>query len=205
MRRLADIAFWLSLLLWFALAVVGGIAASAIFPAARELPLSMQGYEAFLAAEPILGRQLVAGYLVERVFDLSLKPRFALAAITVAAFVLQLTLAHREGRTEPLRRVRIAALACAVGALVAGAVLLFAFRGADRKYRALAYSESRIAEAVATKPFVDDAHENVSRAATAEVLALLVLAGLAAASAPIASATTNAATASSAARGGRRA
>ena len=116
--RAASVVFWIALCLWFSLAVVGGLAAMAIFPAARELPISMQGYGAFLAAEPVMGRQLVAGYLVERVFEVALKPRFVLAAITVAAFVAQLILAHRQKCTEPLRRTRIAALACAVVALV---------------------------------------------------------------------------------------
>lgn len=181
--RAASVVFWIALCLWFALAVVGGLAAMAIFPAARELPISMQGYEAFLAAEPVLGRQLVAGYLVERVFEVALKPRFVLAAITVAAFVAQLILAHREKCTEPLRRTRIAALACAVAALVVGSVLLVGFRAADQKYRALAGTEKMIGEAIATKPFVDAAHENASRAASAEVFALLALAGLTAAAA----------------------
>jgi len=38
-----------------------------------------------IAAEPTLGRQLVAGFLVERVFDLAQRPRIVLAAIAVAA------------------------------------------------------------------------------------------------------------------------
>jgi hypothetical protein len=75
-----------------------------------------------------------------------------------------------------------------------GSVLLVCFRVADKKYRALAGSENFIAEAIATKPSVDAAHENASRAATAEVLALLALAGL-----------TAAATASTPGAGGRRA
>ncbi|MFM1869108.1 MAG: hypothetical protein RL591_2516 [Planctomycetota bacterium] len=181
--RAASVVFWIALCLWFSLAVVGGLAAMAIFPAARELPISMQGYEAFLAAEPVMGRQLVAGYLVERVFEVALQPRYVLAAITVAAFVAQLILAHREKCTEPLRRTRIAALACAVAALVVGSVLLVGFRAADQKYRALASTEKMIGEAIATKPFVDAAHENASRAASAEVFALLALAGLTAAAA----------------------
>jgi hypothetical protein len=181
--RAASVVFWIALCLWFSLAVVGGLAAMAIFPAARELPISMQGYEAFLAAEPVMGRQLVAGYLVERVFEVALQPRYVLAAITVAAFVTQLIVAHREKCAESLRRTRIAALACAVVALVVGSVLLVGFRVADKKYRALAGTEKLIAEAIATKPLVDTAHENASRAATAEVLALLALAGLTAAAA----------------------
>ena len=181
--RAASVVFWIALCLWFSLAVVGGLAAMAIFPAARELPISMQGYEAFLAAEPVMGRQLVAGYLVERVFEVALQPRYVLAAITVAAFVAQLIVAHREKCAESLRRTRIAALACAVAALLVGSVLLVGFRVADKKYRALAGTEKLIAEAIATKPLVDTAHENASRAATAEVLALLALAGLTAAAA----------------------
>ncbi len=181
--RAASVVFWIALCLWFSLAVVGGLAAMAIFPAARVLPISMQGYEAFLAAEPVMGRQLVAGYLVERVFEVALQPRYVLAAITVAAFVTQLIVAHREKCAESLRRTRIAALACAVVALVVGSVLLVGFRVADKKYRALAGTEKLIAEAIATKPLVDTAHENASRAATAEVLALLALAGLTAAAA----------------------
>ena len=183
MLRAASVVFWLALLAWFALSIVGGLAAMAIFPAARELPISMQGYEAFLAAEPVMGRQLVAGYLVERVFEVALQPRYVLAAITVAAFVTQLILARGEKHTETLRRTRIAVLACAVVALLVGSVLLVGFRVADKKYRALAGTESFIAEAIATKPLVDAAHENASRAATAEVLALLTLAGLTAAAA----------------------
>jgi ABC-type iron transport system FetAB permease component len=181
MQRVADIVFWLALMLWFALAIVGGVAAMAIFPAARELPLSMAGYESFIAAEPALGRQLVAGFLVERVFDLAQQPRLMLATIAAAALVAQCWFAYRAETREPLRGLRVAAFACAFVALVVSLVAVASFRGIDKKYRVLASEERFRAEALATKPFVDDAHAFASRATTAEVVSLLALAGLTAA------------------------
>lgn len=181
MQRIADIVFWLAIMLWFALAVVGGVAAMAIFPAARELPLSMAGYESFIAAEPVLGRQLVAGFLVERVFGLAELPRLAFATIAAAAVVAQCLIARRANGVEPLRWLRIAALVCAYAALIVSLVSIVGFRVTDAKYRALASEERWRAEALATKPVVDDAHAFASRAATAEVISLLALAGLTAA------------------------
>jgi len=181
MQRIADIVFWLSVMLWFALAVVGGVAAMAVFPAARELPLSMAGYESFIAAEPVLGRQLVAGFLVERVFDLALPPRVAIAGIAVAGFLAQWLLARRAGAVEPLRKLRAAALACAAAALVASLVAIVEFRVADRRYRGLAAEEGSRAAALEAKVEVDRSHNLASQIATAEVLSLLALAGLSAA------------------------
>jgi len=181
MQRVADIVFWLALMLWFAMAIVGGVAAMAVFPAARELPLSMQGYESFIAAEPVLGRQLVAGFLVERVFDIAQAPRLILATIAAAALVAQCWFAYRAGTREPLRGLRVGAFACAVVALLVSLVAIAGFRGVDLKYRALASDDRWRAEALATKPFVDDAHAFASRAATAEVVSLLALGGLTAA------------------------
>jgi hypothetical protein len=185
MRTLADVVFWIAIMLWLALALVGGIAAMAIFPAARDLPLSMEGYEAFIAAEPVLGRQLVAGYLVERVFDLAQTPRAILATVATAAFVLGIVFASRDSAPQPLRRLRIAALFCAIAALGVSIVAIASFRVAERKYRVMAYEVTRdekwLAQALATKTEVDRAHTFASRVASAEVLSLLALAGLSAA------------------------
>ncbi|MFM7261938.1 MAG: hypothetical protein ACKO3W_15210 [bacterium] len=185
MRTVADVVFWLSLMLWLALALVGGIAAMAIFPAARELPLSMEGYEAFIAAEPVLGRQLVAGHLVERVFDLAQTPRAILAAIATAALALGIAYAKRDSAPQPLRRLRITALVCAIAALAVSFVAIVGFRVSDRKYRDTAYEVTRderwLTEARFMKAEVDRAHTFASRVASAEVLSLLALAGLTAA------------------------
>jgi len=185
MRTLADVVFWIAIMLWLAFALVGGIAAMAIFPAARDLPLSMEGYEAFIAAEPVLGRQLVAGYLVERVFDLAQAPRAILATVATVALALGLVLAKRESAPQPLRRLRITALVCAIAALVVSFVAIVGFRVADRKYRDVAYEVTRdkkwLVQALSTKVEVDRAHTFASRVASTEVLSLLALAGLTAA------------------------
>jgi len=185
MRTLADVVFWIAIMLWLALALVGGIAAMAIFPAARELPLSMEGYEAFIAAEPVLGRQLVANYPFERVFDLTQAPRAIPATDATAALALGTISASRDSAPQPLRRLRISALVCAIASLGVSFVAIVGFRVADRKYRVLAYEVTRdekwIAQALSTKVEVDRAHTFASRVASAEVLSLLALAGLSAA------------------------
>jgi len=189
MRTAADIAFWLALFLWFSLALVGGMSAMAIFPAARELPLSMEGYEAFIAREPVLGRQLVAGYLVERVFEFAQAPRAIFAAVATAALALGIVLASRDSAPEPLRRLRITALVCAIAALGVSFVAIVGFRVADRKYRVMAYEVTRdgkwLAEALFMKAEVDRAHAFASRVMTAEVVSILALAGLSAAAAGV--------------------
>lgn len=178
MRRTADIVFWLAAALWLSLALVGGLAAMAIFPAARDLPLSMQGYEPFIAEHETLGRQLVAGHLVERVFAISTAPRFALAALAAVALLLQLGRSSRP----PLFRLRLSAVAIAAIALTTSTFFLLPrFQEADRAYRAAAIKAETIPEALAMKSEVDSAHENASRVATVEVVALLVLIGLSAA------------------------
>ena len=182
MLRFADIVFWIAIMLWFALAVVGGVAAMAIFPAARELPLSMAGYESFIGAEPVLGRQLVAGFFVERVFGLAQVPRAAVAALTVAALAAQLVLLHRAGAVESLRGLRIAATTCALAALAVGFLAIIDFQIADRRYRGLAQDERTLAEALVAKAVVDREHAFASNVMTAEVVSLLALAALTAAS-----------------------
>jgi len=178
MRRTADIVLWISLALWLSLALAGGVAAMAVFPAARELPLSMGGFEPFVATEPVLGRQLVAGHLVERVFLLATAPRFVLALLAALALLLQ----HGRSSRPPLFRLRLATLAIAALALAAGTfVFLPRFRAADGAYRAAAIKAESIPEALAQKPAVDGAHEAASRVATIEVVALLALIGLSAA------------------------
>jgi len=178
MRRTADIMLWIALTLWLSLALAGGFAAMAVFPAARELPISMEGYEPFLAAEPALGRQLVAGYLVERVFDAANGPRLALAAVTALALLLQLGAAVRPS----FAKLRLAALAVA-GLSLAVSVLhaLPAFRAKDAEYRSLAAQRDTIARAIEAKPALDAAHAFASRVASAEVLALVALVALSAA------------------------
>lgn len=169
--------------LWLVLAAVGGIAAMAVFPAARELPLSMEGYEGFRAAEPALGRQLIAGHMVERVFIVSETPRLVCAAVAVVALALQL----RVGRLASLRRLRVAALAVATCAMLVSVFYARpAFTAVDRKYRATARETETKPDwaelAVRTKAeAVDPAHEFASRVATAEILALLAFIALTAA------------------------
>ncbi len=160
--------------LWLGLAIAGGVAAAAIFPAARELDLSLAGYEAFLAAEPELGRMLVAGHLAERVFDLTGPLRTALGLVAAALVVAALP-------WRSLRPVHIAA-ALALGIALTG---LFVgrfvserdFRSEDAAYRALALSGD-IEAARAKKPAVDGAHDAASRLASTEALALVALVGL---------------------------
>ena len=160
--------------LWLGLALAGGVAAAAIFPAARELDLSLAGYEAFLAAEPELGRMLVAGHLAERVFDLTGPLRTVLGLVSAALVVAALP-------WRSLRPVHIAA-ALALGIALTG---LFVgrfvserdFRSEDAAYRSLARAGD-IDAARAKKPAVDGAHDAASRLASTEALALVALVGL---------------------------
>jgi len=160
--------------LWLALAIAGGVAAAAIFPAARGLELSLAGYEAYLAAEPELGRMLVAGYLAERVFDLTGPLRTVMGLVAAA-----LVLAALPWRT--LRPVHVAAaiaLAIALTGLFVGRFVGERdFRSEDAAYRALAKAGD-IEAARAKKPAVDGAHDAASRLASTEALALVALVGL---------------------------
>lgn len=177
MVRLIDVVFWVTLSLWLALAIMGGFAAMAIFPASREMPLSLVGYEAFLAAEQTDGRQLIAGHLVEQVFTASHVPRVACAALAALALLGQLALLKQP----PWARLRLAVLAFALGTLLVGSMFtLPAFQSADRKYRALASTPDTVPLAIEMKPSVDEAHERASRVATAEVGTVLALIALSA-------------------------
>ena len=181
MLRLANVVFWIALSLWLSLAMVGGIAAMAIFPAARELPLSMEGYEGFIAAEPVMGRQLVAGHLVERVFALADMPRLVCAIVCGLALLTQLALT----RKPPLARTRLVALAVGAGALLAGTFYaLPAFQAKDRAYREAAaiQGDAAVQRARVRHKEVTVAHELASNVAGVEVgavLALIVLTSIA--------------------------
>jgi hypothetical protein len=179
MQRIVDIVFWLALSLWLALSIVGGIAAMAIFPEARELPISMDGYEAFILEDPVLGRQLIAGHLVERVFALAEAPRIACAVITGLALLAELALS----RKPPLARLRLAALAVGAVALLAGTFWAMpGFQSQDRLYRESASRLETVQQAIDMKPQVDAAHEMASRVATLEAAAvagLIVLSAVA--------------------------
>ena len=181
MLRLANVVFWIALSLWLSLAMVGGIAAMAIFPAARELPLSLAGYEPFIAAEPEMGRELVAGHLVERVFALADTPRLACALVCAIALLAQLALI----RKPPLARTRLAALAVGAGALLLGTFhALPAFQAKDRAYREAAATpgEGAVAKARVRNKEVVVAHSIASNVASVEVgavLALIVLSSVA--------------------------
>lgn len=162
---------------WFALAAAGGLAASAIFPAARGLELSMPEYAAFVAEEPELGRMMVAGHMAERVFEVTgmlRVPVAALAALAVAAFIL-------------VRGWRLATILAALALLTASVAMAAsvwwlqpAFQREDARYREAARAGD-IDRALAEKVAVDASHATASRAAGTEALALLVLAALVAA------------------------
>lgn len=172
MQRLVDVVFWISLSLWLALGVAGGIAAMAIFPTARELPISMPHYDALIAADAAQGRMTVAGHLVERVFTVSQTPRIACAAIAALALLTQIALAKKS----PLGGLRLAVLAFAGGALLLGAAYAMPdFQSRDGQFRALAATPDTLPLALEMKPELDAAHERASRVATAEVGAVLAL------------------------------
>jgi hypothetical protein len=179
MHRAADLVFWLSTSLWLAFALAGGLAAMAIFPVARELPLGLEGLEAFVASNPEQARLMIAGHLVERVFLLSDGVRLVLAAVTALALLGQLALAPR-GAAGGFPRLRLAATTVAAGALLVGALWVQPeFSERDRTYRAAARSGD-IVQANELKVGVDAAHATASRAATTEVGAILVLIALSA-------------------------
>jgi hypothetical protein len=176
MLRLADLVFWLSASLWLAFALVGGVAAMAIFPAARELPLGMEGYEGFMAANPEQARLMIAGHLVERVFLLSDGVRMVVAAVAALALLGQLAFAPKGG----FPRLRLAAIAVAAGALLIGTLWAQpGFSERDRAYRGAARAGDA-AQAMELKKGVDESHATASRAASTEVGALLVLISLSA-------------------------
>ena len=171
LQRLADTAFWLLVSLWLALALAGGIAAAAIFPASRELALSLEGYQGFIAANPEQGRMLVAGHLAERVFQLTDGARLALAPMTALALLCQLAFNPRA----PHQKKRLLAVAVAAAALLTASFWSQpAFSAKDAAYREAARS-GRMDEAAALKVEVDAAHTVASRVASTEAIALLAL------------------------------
>ena len=168
MHRFIASVFALLLACWLASAVAGGIAAASIFPAARELALSLAGYEQFITVETQAGRMLVAGFLAERVFETANYMQCWLAPCTVVVFIML-------GISGPRGSWRSAALLVAVSSFAA---LLWwaqpAFTAADAQYRDAARGGD-VAAALALKPAVDSAHALASNCAKIEVLALLVL------------------------------
>jgi hypothetical protein len=99
-----------------------------------------------------------------------------------AALAAQLVLLHRAGAVESLRGLRIAATTCALAALAVGFLAIIDFQIADRRYRGLAQDERTLAEALVAKTVVDREHAFASNVMTAEVVSLLALAALTAAS-----------------------
>lgn len=177
MLRTASALFFVSAAMWLAFAVAGGLAAAAIFPKARDLELSLAGYEAFLAAHPSEGKMLIGGFFAERVFILAQWPRIGAAALAAVALAVHLRLAP----AEPLRRTRLAALAVAGAALLFGSFWVIGdFRARDAAYRDLARTPGSVEKAIALKPELDAAHALASRTMTVEVGAVLALLALSA-------------------------
>jgi hypothetical protein len=177
MRGLLAAAF-VGLALWLALAVAGGLAAAAIFPAAKSLPISLAGFEAFAAERPEEARVLAAGHLVERVFDLTGLVRCTLGAMVLGALVACALAVPRVGATSQRRTklVAIAALVAGIG-LACAAVGTFVvqpeFQSQDRAYRDAARAADMVA-ADTLKREVDRSHLAASRTATVEVVAILL-------------------------------
>lgn len=158
---------------WLALATAGGLAAAAVFPISRTLPISLAGYERYLAANPELGRMLVAGHLVESVFVLTdrVRPFVALAAVTMLA--LGTLAGHATAGARRLLAVACSAALLGAGASLAGSLHFQpAFQLVDAGYRDAARS-SDTEEALRRKALVDAAHASASRVATLEAVAVL--------------------------------
>ena len=159
------------LALWLALVLAGAIAATTIFPTARETPLSLEGFETFVQADATQGRMLIAGVLVQSVFVFTAQARLWIALVAVS---LIMVCARRKDcrRTDHLR------LGASVIALIA---LLFGvfwaqpqFAVEETAYRNAA-RDGQLEVTRALKPAVDAAHSNASRLASVEVIALLVV------------------------------
>jgi hypothetical protein len=171
-------AGFVGLSLWLALAVAGGLAAAAIFPAAKSLPISLAGFEAFAAERPEEARVLAAGHLVERVFELTGAARCVLGSLAVAATIAcALAVPRVEG--SPQRRTKLVAIAAllalvALAAAIAGTLVVQPeFQSQDRAYRDAARAAD-FAAADTLKREVDASHLAASRIATAEVLSILL-------------------------------
>ena len=177
MQRIADTLFWTLIALWLAFALAGGIAAASIFPAARGLPLSLEGYEGFIAASPEQGRMLVAGHLAESVFAKTDGVRLLLAPLAVLALLAQVALAPRATRSG----ARFVWIAVAATALLVGTFWSQpAFTARDAEYRTAARTgrgTELLANATDSGPklAVDAAHQRASWIAGTEALALLFL------------------------------
>ena len=170
MPRIFALVFLVLIACWFALALAGGVAAAAIFPAARELELSLAGYEEFIALRPTEGRMLVAGFLAESVFSFSNGIRLVVAPLSVVAF---LALGSMGGRTG-LLSLRGLAIAVASLTLMGGVLWVQPeFSARDREYRAAARAGD-VDAAEALKSGVDLAHGRAATFASIEAIALLV-------------------------------
>lgn len=180
--RIIDIGYWLALTAWFAVALCGGLAASAIFPTARGMSLSLEGYEGFLAAEPELGRTLIAGFLAQSVFDLTMRAQW----ILVPVFLIMVLLQNATSISPSLGRQRIGRLALCI-AVGASVISIFwsvpKFNESLEAYRTTARSGDAAA-AANVKLTVDDYHSYSTTLGTATLASLLVIVVTSATSAP---------------------
>ncbi len=180
-NRLGNIVAALTLILlalWLALLLAGAIAAATIFPVARETPLALDGYQAFVLTDETQGRMLIAGVLVQNVFVFTAKARLWIALLAVSFVML----------CAPWKclmcadRVRVSASAAALIALLFGVFWAQPqFTRVDAEYRDAARAGD-IEQAHSLKPAVDSAHHNASRLASLEVVALLIVIGASGAS-----------------------
>ncbi len=171
--RIIDIAYWISLAAWLAVVVAGGLAASAIFPTARDLPISMEGYEGFLAAEPALGRTLIAGFFAQSVFELTSRAQL----ILIPTFLIALLLRNATGLTPSAWRTKVGRLALSVAIGASLLLLCWTMPMFDRvleSYRAAARGGD-IASAASIKVSLDEYHSYSTALTTAIAMGLLVL------------------------------
>ncbi len=171
--RLIDLAYWISLASWFAVAIAGGLAASAIFPLARDLPISMEGYEGFLAAEPELGRTLIAGFFAQSVFELTSRAQMLLMPI----FLITVLLRSATGLAPSAWRTRVGRLALIVAVGASVLMLAWAMPSFDRvleSYRAAARGGDAAA-AQNIKLTLDEYHSYSTALAIATAVSILIL------------------------------
>ncbi|MSR41120.1 MAG: hypothetical protein EXS10_04375 [Phycisphaerales bacterium] len=173
MARIIDIGYWISLTAWFAVALAGGLAAAAIFPTARQLPISMEGYEGFLAAEPELGRTLIAGFLAQSVFALTSRAQMILLPV----FVIMVLLQNATGIAPSAWRNKLGRLALCVAAGATAISLFWSMPMFDQSleaYRSAARGGD-VPAAMNIKVTLDEYHSYSTMLGTTTLLAILVI------------------------------
>ena len=128
--KIVNTVYWLALILWISALISAAVAAMNVFGSLNDMPLELEQYGAYPAAEH---PRLAAGRIMEGVFFLVDLLQFIAVPLVAAALIAQVTI-FRLSLKRPANTIRTACIVLAAGIFAYHAIMLAP--GMNRELRA---------------------------------------------------------------------